>query len=242
MPLVEGETLAARLVRGPLSIEDAVGIAAQVADALATAHAHAILHRDIKPANIMIDARGQARVMDFGLAKFTHADAASAEAEETMRALTTVGSTLGTAAYMSPEQARGEQVDARSDLFSLGVVVYEMVAGRRPFDGPSVADTVTAILTSEPMPLTGLRPGVPEELQRIVSKLLRKRRDERYQSAADLLRGPAGRPATDPACAESALVRNPCPLDPIRYHGVARAGCGMGRSCRRRDRPGRGGR
>jgi TolB-like protein len=187
MPLVEGETLAARLVRGPLSIEDAGGIAAQIADALATAHAHAILHRDIKPANIMIDARGQARVMDFGLAKFAHVDEAAAEAAETMRALTAVGSTLGTAAYMSPEQARGEQVDARSDLFSLGVVVHEMVAGRRPFDGPSVADTVTAILTSEPLPLAGLRPGVPEELQRIVSKLLRKRRDGRYQSAADLL-------------------------------------------------------
>ena len=187
MPLVEGETLAARLTRGSLSIEESVSVAAQVADALAAAHMQGILHRDIKPANIMINARGQARVMDFGLAKFTQPDAASATAVETASALTTFGSTLGTAAYMSPEQARGEPVDARSDLFSLGIVIHEMVTGRRPFDGPSIADRVTAILTHEPLPLTRLRPETPDELQRIVSKLLRKNREERYQSAADLL-------------------------------------------------------
>ena len=147
MPLVEGETLEARLERGPLPIEEAVSVAAQVADALTAAHAHGILHRDIKPANIMIDAHGQARVMDFGLAKFTRVDAAAAAVTETASALTMAGTTIGTAAYMSPEQARGAPVDARSDLFSLGAVIHEMVRGRRPFDGPSIADTLTAVLS-----------------------------------------------------------------------------------------------
>ena len=186
MPLVEGETLAARIAqRGPLAIEAALGVAAQVTDALAAAHAQGILHRDIKPANIMIDTRGQARVMDFGLAKFT--ETVPAGAAETGSALTRSGSSLGTAAYMSPEQARGESLDARTDLFSVGIVIYEMVTGRRPFEGPSIADTVSAILNSEPVSLTALRPGAPAELTRIVVKLLRKDRDERYQSAADLL-------------------------------------------------------
>ena len=186
MPLVEGDTLAARIAQqGPLTIEAALGVAAQVTDALAAAHAQGILHRDIKPANIMIDTRGQARVMDFGLAKFT--ETVPAGSAETGSALTRFGNTLGTAAYMSPEQARGESLDARTDLFSIGIVMYEMVAGRRPFDGPSIADTVSAILNSEPVSLTALRPGAPAELTRIVVKLLRKDRDERYQSAADLL-------------------------------------------------------
>lgn len=184
MPVVEGETLAARLARGPLPLDQAVTIAAQVADALAAAHARGIFHRDIKPANIMIGPRGHARVMDFGLAKFLVSDTLPSETESTA-ARTDSGVTMGTAPYMSPEQARGEAVDHRSDLFSLGVVIYEMVAGQRPFTGATFADTVSALLTYQPPLLANFRPGVSDDLQRIVTKLLQKNRDERYQTAGD---------------------------------------------------------
>ena len=182
MPFVEGETLAASIARGPLPIADAVTLAAQAADALSVAHAHGILHRDVKPANIMIDTRRQARVMDFGLARIAAGGAPDAE---TATGLTAPGTTLGTVAYMSPEQVRGEDLDARSDLFALGIVLYEMVAGRRPFGGPSPADTSAAILTRDPSPLTRLRPDAPDELQRIVTKALQRRKEERYQTAGD---------------------------------------------------------
>lgn len=186
MPVVEGETIEARLRSGALSIVDAVDFAAQMADALDAAHARGILHRDIKPANIIVSARGQVRVMDFGLARVPATDAHSTD-HETMSRLTEIGTTVGTLAYMSPEQARGELVDARSDLFSLGIVLYEMLAGRRPFEGPSPADRTAALLHADPPSLMRVRPEVPDELQRIVSKALRKSRDERYQSAADIL-------------------------------------------------------
>jgi serine/threonine-protein kinase len=185
MPLLEGETLAARLTRGPLPVDEALRIASQVADALAAAHARGILHRDIKPANIMIGASGQVRVMDFGLAKFLDDDAASAA--ETQTQMTRHGDVLGTATYMSPEQVRGERVDPRTDLFSLGVVIYEMIAGRRPFDGATVADILSAVLTHDPANLALVRPGVPDECARITAKLMCKTRDERYRSAADLV-------------------------------------------------------
>jgi eukaryotic-like serine/threonine-protein kinase len=186
MPFVEGETLATRLARGPLPVQEAVSVAVQTADALAAAHARGILHRDIKPANIMIGARGQIRVMDFGLAKILDVPAGS-EAAQTMTRLTQHGDVLGTVTHMSPEQARGEPLDVRSDLFSLGIVIYEMLAGRRPFGGASVAETLSAILTREPPPISALQPEVPDDLARIVAKLLRKDREERYQSAADVL-------------------------------------------------------
>jgi serine/threonine protein kinase/Flp pilus assembly protein TadD len=185
MPVVQGETLSARLANGPLPIGDAVEIGAHIADALTAAHGQGILHRDIKPANVIIAARGQVRVMDFGIAKFTGDAACPDPAVSTQ--LTMAGTTLGTAAYMSPEQARGERADTRSDLFSLGVVLYEMVAGRRPFDGRSLAGILTATQTEEPPPLARFRPDAPDALQRIISKALKKSPDERYQSAADLL-------------------------------------------------------
>src|SRR5688572_4174734 len=181
MPVVEGETLASRLQAGPLPIAEAVAVAAQVADALAAAHKHGILHRDIKPANLMIGARSHVRVMDFGLA--TIAGPATAE---TVSRLTLPGSMVGTIAYMSPEQARGEHVDARSDLFSLGVVLFEMVCGSRPFERASTVDGLAALLIEPPPPLVTKRPDAPQELQRIISKALQKSRDDRYQSAADL--------------------------------------------------------
>jgi TolB-like protein len=185
MPVVEGETLQARLRARPLSIEESLDVAAGIADALAAAHARGILHRDIKPANLMLNARGEVRVMDFGLARFT-VEPRSSDAD-TFAGLTAVGATVGTAAYMSPEQARGDRVDARTDIFSLGVVLYEMVAGRRPFDGGSFAEIVAATLHKEPVPLSEQRPFVPAELQRIVSKALQKSPDGRYPSANDLL-------------------------------------------------------
>src|SRR5688572_21076881 len=181
MPVVEGETLASRLQAGPLPIAEAVAVAAQGADALAAAHKHGILHRDIKPANLMIGARSHVRVMDFGLA--TIAGPATAE---TVSRLTLPGSMVGTIAYMSPEQARGEHVDARSDLFSLGVVLFEMVCGSRPFERASTVDGLAALLIEPPPPLVTRRPDAPQELQRIISKALQKSRDDRYQSAADL--------------------------------------------------------
>ena len=136
MPFIEGETLAARIASGPLKIDGVLDIGVQLADAVSTAHTHGILHRDLKPANVMLDSRGHARVMDFGLARI--ADARSAEEPETQLNLTETGVPIGTTAYMSPEQARGERLDARSDIFSLGVILYEMVTGHRPFSGPSV--------------------------------------------------------------------------------------------------------
>lgn len=203
MPFVEGETLAARIARSPLDIDEAISAAAQVADALAAAHAQGILHRDIKPANIMIDGRGRVRVMDFGLAKVMADRSGSASDLETASRLTTMGTVVGTAAYMSPEQARGDAVDARSDIFALGVVLYEMVGGRRPFEGPTAADTISALLTREPPPLDRLRPEASGDVLRVVAKALRKLRDERYQTASDLLVDLRALQRPAPAAAES---------------------------------------
>ncbi len=184
MQYVEGETLDARIKRKPLELKESLSIASQVADALAEAHAHGIIHRDIKPQNIIITPRGQAKVMDFGLAKVV-ARAIDREAE-TQTLLTTPGAILGTVPYMSPEQVRGEVVDARSDLFSFGVLLYEILSGRRPFASESAAASASAILTHEPPPLARFAPDTPDELQRIVRKCLEKDRKRRYQSARDL--------------------------------------------------------
>jgi eukaryotic-like serine/threonine-protein kinase len=185
MQYVEGETLDARLRRSPLDLHEILASAVQIADALSEAHAQGILHRDIKPANIMLTMRGDAKVMDFGLAK--HDPAASPGGTETISAISQRGDIVGTAAYMSPEQVRGEPLDSRSDLFSTGVLLYEMVSGQRAFQGASSAAVAAAILTHEPSPLARYAPNTPTELERIVTKLLKKRPDERYQTAKDLL-------------------------------------------------------
>ena len=185
MQYVEGESLAARLQRSPLELREILTLAVQIAGAVSDAHAHDILHRDLKPANIMVTARGEAKVMDFGLAR--HRSEAGSGTATTVSALSHPGQIVGTAAYMSPEQARGETLDARSDLFSIGIVLYEMVTGQRPFHAPSTAALAAAILTHEPPPLARFAPNTPGELERIVTKLLKKDPASRYQTAADLL-------------------------------------------------------
>ena len=175
MDLYEGETLQKKIERGPLKIEESVTITIQICQGLEEAHKHQIIHRDIKPANILIGVGGVVKILDFGLAKL---------AGQTL--LTQKGATLGTAAYMSPEQTWGEAVDTRTDIWSLGVVLYEMVTGQRPFKGEYDA-LVFSIGNMEPEPLTALRTGVPMELERIVLKCLSKDPGERYQHADELL-------------------------------------------------------
>src|SRR5687768_13049750 len=184
---VEGETLRTRANRAPLSISEALDIATQIADALSAAHKAGIIHRDIKPENIMLRPDGYVKVLDFGLAKLSEGASPAVAAEApTIQVRTGSGIVIGTAGYMSPEQARGLGVDHRSDIFSLGAVMYEMVARRKPFEGDTPSDTLASILKTEPPPLSRVAPGVPPELVRIVTKSLRKDREERYQVVKDL--------------------------------------------------------
>jgi eukaryotic-like serine/threonine-protein kinase len=189
MELLEGESLAERLLSRPLANDQILDIGLQVADALDAAHRKGIIHRDIKPANIFITTRGRAKILDFGLAKLAreHEQAALA-AEPTLDSplLTSPGSTVGTVAYMSPEQARGEPIDARSDLFSFGVVLYQMATGRLPFDGPTPAVIFNALLEKTPAPLTDLNTLLHPSFNEVVLKCLEKIPDFRCQSAAEL--------------------------------------------------------
>ncbi len=176
MEFIEGDTLQEHIKKAPLKLQEAVNIGGQIAEALKAAHEKEIVHRDIKSANVMLTKEGVAKVLDFGLAKTN---------QSTM--LTRMGSTLGTVAYMSPEQARGQEVDGRSDLYSLGTVLYEMVAGRLPFEGEYEQAVLYSILNETPESLTALRAGVPMQLDWLVNKLLSKEAEYRYQTAADLL-------------------------------------------------------
>ena len=181
---VEGETLRDRMGRGPLPTREALDVAAQIAGALSAAHEVGVVHRDVKPENVMLRRDRLVKVLDFGLAKLTQGGAAGPEA--TTRVQTTPGLVMGTPQYMSPEQARGLAVDARTDVFSLGCVLYEMVAGRAPFGGETTTDVLVSIVEREPPPLQSHRPEAPTELQRILTKALAKNPDERYQTAKDL--------------------------------------------------------
>jgi len=188
MEYVEGETLRQRLATTRISMRAALDIAIQVAAALGAAHASGIVHRDIKPENVMLRPDGFVKVLDFGLAKLAPSPAEVAGADSTRLALKTeAGVVVGTAAYMSPEQARGQEVDARTDIWSLGVLLYETVAGRSPFAAPSGTEVLAAILDRDPLPLARFDPDTPAELQRIVTKCLRKERALRYQTVQDLL-------------------------------------------------------
>ena len=185
---IEGITLRALLARGRMNLHDALEIAVQVASALAAAHETGVVHRDIKPENIMLRPDGYAKVLDFGIAKLTEQQPESDSHDfGTTTLQTQPGLVLGTARYMSPEQARGQTVDARSDIWSLGVVLYEMVGGIPPFAGETPSDCIASILTTEPPPLSDVLPDVPVKLQSIVQKALRKNRDERYQTIKEML-------------------------------------------------------
>jgi serine/threonine protein kinase/TolB-like protein len=188
---VEGATLRQMLSRGRLTLERALDIAGQVAGALVAAHEAGIIHRDIKPENVMIRADGYVKVLDFGLAKVSESvegggSSSDADSPTVITLNTSPGLVIGTLTYMSPEQARGLEVDARTDVWSLGVVLYEMIAGETPFAGETPSDCIALILQKEPLPLTRCAPDVPAELERIVTKALQKDREERYQTIKDL--------------------------------------------------------
>src|SRR5438445_3897752 len=189
MELLEGQSLDYKLLGPPLPVDRLLDVSIQLTEALEAAHAKGIVHRDIKPANIFITQRGQIKVLDFGLAKLTREAEMAMDTVASQRVpahLTSPGSTVGTVAYMSPEQARGEDLDARSDLFSLGAVLYQMATGRLPFSGATSAVIFSAILEHDPVPPLELNSELPPKLQEIIEKALEKDRDLRYQSAADL--------------------------------------------------------
>jgi eukaryotic-like serine/threonine-protein kinase len=187
MEYVEGESLAEALKQRPLPVENALRYGAEIADALAAAHARGIIHRDLKPGNIMITAAG-VKVLDFGLAKRSDPVPAADGATVTFETRTSGGQLLGTVAYMSPEQAEGRPVDARSDIFGMGVVLYEMLCGRRPFRGETTLATLASILREDPPTLRQLRLEIPAELERIVKRCMAKKPEQRYGSATEVAR------------------------------------------------------
>jgi len=184
MELVEGETLT-EVIRGRsgLPLQRFLDIAIPMTDAVAAAHARGIVHRDLKPGNVMLAGDGRVKVLDFGLAKVVTTDDAP-----TVTHLTTQGTVVGTTAYMSPEQLRGGAIDARSDIFALGVVLYEMATGDRPFHGQSTSDLISAILRDQPRPMTALRPDLPVDLWRVIARCLQKGPADRYQTSSDVCR------------------------------------------------------
>jgi eukaryotic-like serine/threonine-protein kinase len=186
MEYVEGETLRQHMTSTRMELSNVIDVAVQIASALKAAHEVGVMHRDIKPENIMLRRDGYVKVLDFGLAKLTEQRAADLAAPAGARVKTDTGLVMGTSSYMSPEQARGLAVDGRTDIWSLGVVLYEMVTGEAPFKGETTSDVIVSILDREPQPLEHCRPAVPAELQEIVSKTLSKSREERYQTIEEL--------------------------------------------------------
>jgi serine/threonine-protein kinase len=222
MELVEGETLSTRLARGPLPIDEALSIARQAADAVARAHRAGIVHRDLKPGNVMINRDGLVKVLDFGLAKTAESHAVGDPSDEVTRlALTRAGTALGTMGYMSPEQALGEAADARSDVFSFGVMLYEMLAGALPFRGHTSTELLRALHFAEPEPLEQVRSDVPPWVIPIVAKALAKDPKGRFpamDAVAEALRGSVGVPATEKPPAASVASVAADPREGVRRH------------------------
>ena len=263
LELLEGRSLDTTLANGPLTPERTLTYALQIADALDAAHAKGIVHRDLKPSNLWVTARGDIKILDFGVAKLTEAPEPGRAATATRAAVTAPGDSVGTPRYMSPEQVRGEPADARSDLFSLGLVMYEMATGRPAFSGSTVGLVLDAVLNIAPDPLSAIAPAVPLPIEQIVSKAIEKDPALRYQSARDLmgdlrrvLRDIAGTPAVRarqssrpavnehgalPQCRRS--VRSLCPGRPgcRRLAGVTRSFIGRPRRLRTRPPEGRSG-
>jgi serine/threonine protein kinase len=187
MEYLDGQTLKERIQHAPIPTAELIDLSIQISGALEVAHAKGIIHRDIKPANVFVTRHGQAKILDFGLAKLAPQNAKGTDLSATAGThLTTTGTTLGTVAYMSPEQARAEEVDERTDLFSLGVVMYEMATGTQAFVGPSAAVVFDSILNRNPLPVARLNPSLPYDLDRSIERALEKERRYRYQHASEL--------------------------------------------------------
>src|ERR1700736_1133825 len=188
MEIIDGETLRSR-IHGALPLEEMLKLGIQIAEALDAAHAEGIIHRDIKPANIFLTKRGQAKVLDFGLAKLVHKGVARGDEDfggEAPDSASIVGIISGTPSYMSPEQVRGDNLDARTDIFSLGLLLYEMATGRQAFSGGTGGMIIEAVLTRSPVPARSINPDIPPRLEEIINKALHKDRDQRHQHAADI--------------------------------------------------------